>query len=123
MININDVIYAHEMLIANTGGSDGVRDMGLLESALAAPFASYGGVEFYPTIQEKAARLAYGIVKNHPFVDGNKRIGVLVMYTFLEAEEIMLNCSDADLIKLGLSLADGSYNEADVLEFIKTHES
>ena len=123
MIRIDDIIYAHELLIEKTGGISGVRDIGLLESAVAAPFASFGDFDFYPTIQEKAARLGYGVIKNHPFVDGNKRIGVLVMMTFLEAHDIMLDCSDADLIKLGWSLAGGSCSEEDVLKFIMEHES
>ena len=76
----------------------------------------------YPTIKEQAARLAYGIIKNHPFVDGNKRIGIMVMLVFLEANKVMLNCSDGDLVKLGLSVADGTFNENDILEFIIKHE-
>jgi death-on-curing protein len=122
MIYIDDIIYAHKMLIEKTGGASGLRNRGLLESALAAPFASFGGIEFYSTIQEKAAKLAYAIINNHPFVDGNKRIGVLTMVIFLEAKGIMLDYSDEDLIKLGLSLADGTYDENDVLEFILKHE-
>ena len=122
MINIDDIIFAHGLLIENTGGSMGLRDIGLLESAVAAPFASYGGVDFYPTIQEKAARLAYGIIKNHPFIDGNKRIGVLVMIAFLESCDIMLECADSDLVKLGLSVADGTFDDNDILEFIIKHE-
>ena len=121
MISIADIIYAHEMLIKYTGGMSGLRDIGLLESAVAAPFVSYGGFSLYPTIQAKAARLAYGIIKNHPFVDGNKRIGILVMITFLESHDIMLNCSDNELIKLGLSVADGTFDEKDILEFIIKH--
>lgn len=118
MINIDDIIYAHELLIKNTGGTGGIRDMGLLESAVAAPFHSYGGIDFYPTIQSKAARLTYGIIKNHPFTDGNKRVGILTMLAFLESYDIMLDCSDNDLIKLGFSIADGSCGENDILDFI-----
>jgi len=122
-LTINQVIDMQDSLIQHTGGSAGLRDTGLLESALAAPFASFGGVYLYPTIQEQAARLAYGIVSNHPFVDGNKRIGVLALLTFLKENGIILDCTNADLIKLGLSLADGTYGAQDVLEFIIKHES
>ena len=122
MIKIDDIIYAHELLIENTGGASGLRDMGLLESAVAAPFVSFGGFSPYPTIQTKAARLAYGLIKNHPFVDGNKRIGVLAMITFLESCEIALDCSDDDVVELGLSVADGTFDYDDILEFIIKHE-
>ena len=122
MIKIEAVIRAHELLVEKSGGSHGLRDKGLLESALAAPFATFGGVYLYPTVHEQAARLAYGIVNNHPFIDGNKRIGVLVMLAFLEEKGITLVYSDEDLIELGLSLADGTYDENDVLEFIFKHE-
>jgi len=118
MIYIDDIIYAHELLIKSTGGTPGVRDINLLKSAIDAPFASFDGFIPYPTIKERAARLAYGIIKNHPFVDGNKRIGIMVMITFLEAYGIMLNCSESDLAKLGLSVADGTYDYYDILEFI-----
>ena len=70
------VLLLHTQLIEATGGSDGIRDVGLLESALESPFQSYGGEELYPSIQAKAARLCYGLVKNHAMIDGNKRIGV-----------------------------------------------
>ena len=69
------ILLLHTQLIEITGGSDGIRDIGLLESALESPFQSYGGVELYPSIQAKAARLCYGMVKNHAMIDGNKRIG------------------------------------------------
>ena len=73
------ILILHSELIKMTGGSDGIRDIGLLESALETPFQSYGGEELYPSIQAKAARLCYGLVKNHAMVDGNKRIGVHTM--------------------------------------------
>ena len=77
------ILTLHSELIKMTGGSDGIRDIGLLESALETPFQSYGGEELYPSIQAKAARLCYGLVKNHAMVDGNKRIGVHAMLVFL----------------------------------------
>ena len=121
-LTVNQIINMQDSLIKNTGGLPGIRDIGLLESALAAPFASFGGAELYPTVQEQAARLAYGITNNHAFVDGNKRIGVLALLTFLAQNGILLDCSNKDLIKLGLSVADGTYNENNILEFIMKHE-
>ena len=72
------VLLLHTQLIETTGGSDGIRDMGLLESVLESPFQSYGGEEVYPSIQAKAARLCYGLVKNHAMIDGNKRLGAML---------------------------------------------
>lgn len=77
------ILLLHEQLIAETGGSSGLRDEGMLDSALNAPFQAFGGEDVYPSLQQKAARLCFGLVKNHPFVDGNKRIGAHVMLVFL----------------------------------------
>jgi death-on-curing protein len=115
------VIILHEILVKYSGGADGIRDMGLLESALEAPFITFGGVSNYPTPHSKAARLGFGLVKNHPFVDGNKRIGVLAMISFLELNGIKLTCTDDELVKIGLGLADGSMDEKTLLEFIIKH--
>ena len=76
------VLLLHQILIEQTGGEDGVRDMGLLESALAACDATFDGKELFPAKEEKAARLCTGLISNHAFVDGNKRIGIYVMLTF-----------------------------------------
>lgn len=77
------ILMLHTQLIQQTGGSDGVRDYNLLDSALENPFQSFGGEELYPTIQAKAARLGYGLIKNHCMIDGNKRIGTHAMLVFL----------------------------------------
>jgi len=115
------VIVLHEILLKYSGGEDGIRDEGLLDSALEAPFAAYDGTSAYPTPQGKAARLAYGLVKNHPFVDGNKRIGVLAMVSLLEINGIKLACTDDELVTVGLGLADGSIDERALLGFIVEH--
>lgn len=77
------VISLHERLIEATGGSNGIRDAGMLDSALANPFQSFEDEELYPSVQAKAAQLCFGIVKNHPMVDGNKRLGTHVILVFL----------------------------------------
>jgi death-on-curing protein len=115
------VIILHEILVKYSGGVEGIRDIGLLESSLEAPFITFGGISNYPTTHGKAARLAFGLIKNHPFVDGNKRIGVLAMISFLELNGIRLICTDAELIKIGIGLADGSINEKTLLGFIVKH--
>ena len=107
------VLLLHRLIAESTGGSIGVRDESLLESALESAFSGFGDTEFYPTKEEKGARLGYCLITNHAFVDGNKRIGVYVMLTFLEVNGIRLDCSDDELVSVGLSVADGkmSYNE------------
>ena len=81
------VIKIHDMLIEQTGGSNEIRDEGLLDSALNAPFQTFDGEYIYKTVKAKAAKLGYFLVKNHPFIDGNKRTGILVMITFLEIND------------------------------------
>ncbi len=80
------ILLMHDQLLAQTGGLPGLRDKGLLESALSAPFHSFGDAEAYPSLPQKAARLCYGLVKNHPFVDGNKRIGAHAMLVFFSCQ-------------------------------------
>ena len=83
-ISKDQVLMLHSMVIKQSGGIDGIRDNGLLESALNTPFQSFSNEELYPSIQGKAARLCYSIINNHPFIDGNKRIGILAMLMFLK---------------------------------------
>lgn len=116
------VLLLHQIIIAQTGGEDGVRDMGLLESALAACDATFDGKELFPSKEEKAARLCTGLISNHAFVDGNKRIGVYVMLTFLEVNGIRLQVSDEELVAIGLSLAQSTMKYEDLLDWIRKHE-
>jgi death-on-curing protein len=92
------VLLLHQLIAEETGGSVGVRDVGLLESALNNAYATFGGEELYKTKEEKAASLGFSLISNHAFVDGNKRIGVYVMLTFLGAEGIKMNCTNADVV-------------------------
>ena len=112
------IILLHSMAINKTGGLDGIRDEGLLESAINSPFQSFGGVELFPQIECKAAHLAFNIINNHPFLDGNKRIGILVMMVFLEVNNIKLQCSDEDIIDLGIGIAENRYNSEHIEEWI-----
>ena len=117
-LKLDQIIKLHEMLLKETGGSPGLRDVSLLESAINSPFQTFDKVSLYPTLERKAARLGYGIVKNHPFLDGNKRIGLLAMLTFLEINGIELQYTDEELIKIGLALADGTFSEKQLLTWI-----
>lgn len=103
------VLLLHRLIAESTGGSMGVRDEALLESALESAFSGFGSTEFYPTKEEKGARLGYALISNHAFVDGNKRIGVYVMLTFLEVNGIRLCYTDEDIVKIGLGVAEWFY--------------
>ena len=116
------VLLLHSQLIQEFGGGDGLREEGLLESALASPFQSFGGEDLYPSIQAKAAQLGYGLIKNHPFLDGNKRIGAHVMLVFLSLNGIELSYSQEELIETILAAAAGKMDNQDLLLWIIHHE-
>ena len=116
------ILLLHEQLIAETGGSSGLRDEGMLDSALNAPFQSFGGEDVYPSLQQKAARLCFGLVKNHPFVDGNKRICAHVMLVFLALNGIELQHTQTELSDVILQLAAGTIQSSDLLNWILTHQ-
>jgi len=117
------VLLLHKFIAEETGGSIGVRDEALLESALEAAFAGFGDKEFYPSKEEKGARLGYSLVSNHAFVDGNKRIGMYVMITFLEVNGIHLNCTNEEVSQMGLALADGSVGYEELLKWVREHRT
>lgn len=117
------VLLLHEQLIAETGGSSGIRDEGLLESALSAPFQGFGGMDAYPSIQQKAARLGYGLVMNHPFVDGNKRIGAHTMLVFLALNGITLTYTQQELADIILQVASGQADYNALFHWLIFHET
>ena len=116
------VKHLHQLLAEATGGSIGVQDEGLLDSALESAFSGFGEQEFYPSKEEKGARLGYALISNHAFVDGNKRIGIYIMLTFLEMNGIRIQCTDEELVHIGLSVADGSMKYEDLLQWVRDHE-
>ena len=115
------VLLLHRLIAEETGGSIGLRDEGLLESALEAAFSTFGGVELYPTKEEKGARLGYNLISNHAFVDGNKRIGMYVMLTFLEVNGIHMDCTNEDVATVGLAVAAGEMGYDSLLEWVREH--
>ncbi len=117
------VLLLHRLLAEETGGSIGVRDEALLESALEGAFAGFGDREFYPTKEEKGARLGYTLISNHAFIDGNKRIGMYVMLTFLEVNGIRVNCTNEDVARVGLCVADGSMDYEALLRWVVEHRA
>ena len=116
------ILMLHSQLIEVSGGSDGVRDYNLLDSALESPFQSFGGEDLYPTVQAKGARLGYGLIKNHCMVDGNKRIGTHAMLVFLALNGIELKYTQKELYETILKVADGSMEYDDLLQWVLEHE-
>lgn len=116
-----EVLRLHEKLLEKTGGLPGVRDMGMLESAVLNCMQTFNETDLYPTVLEKSARTAFSICKNHPFNDGNKRTAILTMLVILKLNSINLTYSQKELIDLGLGIADGSVNYENIVEWIKQH--
>ena len=120
-ITMDKALHLHHMMAEATGGSVGVREEGLLSSALEGAFGGFGDMEFYPTLAEKGARLGYALIANHAFVDGNKRIGIFIMLTFLAVNGLHISCTNDDIIAIGLGVADGSMSYEALLEWVRAH--
>ena len=118
-VDFNVALRLHELVASVTGGSVGIRDKALLESALESPFLTFGGEDLYATLEAKGARLGCSLISNHAFVDGNKRIGTLIMLTFLEMNDVHLNLTNEDVEFIAMSVAKGDYKYEDVLNWIE----
>lgn len=113
------VITIHFAAITRFGGMDGVRDEGLLESALGQPFQGFGDDDFYPTVAQKAARYAYGIASNHPFADGNKRTATAVMGAFLRMNGYRFKPRHDELLETMIGVANGSVSFEQLAEWVE----
>lgn len=122
VLSKQQILLLHSQLISETGGSDGLRDVGLLESAINSPFQQFGNEDLYPTIQQKASRLCFGLVNNHPFIDGNKRIGAHVMLVFLALNGIELEYTQDDLSSRILKLASNEISYQQLTKWIINHQ-
>ncbi len=120
-LGLEEVLEIHADLIETFGGSSGVRDMGLLESALSMPRAGSGGVYFHADVHEMAAAYLFHIVKNHPFVDGNKRTGALSAHVFLRLNGILLDCSNDELAEQVIAIAEGRQDKRSTTDFLRKH--
>ena len=112
------VLLLHKFITEETGGDPSLRDVALLNSALESAFQTFGGRELYPTKEEKGARLGYALISNHAFVDGNKRIGMYVLLTFLETNGIKIRPTVDDVARVGLAVASGTMKYEDLLDWI-----
>lgn len=111
----------YRLITQETGGSVGLRDATLLDSALGSIFQTFNEKELYPTTEEKGARLGFNLISNHAFVDGNKRIGMLVMMTFLEVNGIQIVCTDDDIIEIALAVASGKVIYKELLDWVRKY--
>ncbi len=119
MILLEDILHVHEFSISKFGGSNGIREVGGLESAIARPFQSFGGNDLYPTIFEKAAALGESLIVNHPFVDGNKRTGFLAMFSLLESDGYLLSASQDEAYNFTIKISTGEIRFEEIVEWLK----
>ena len=116
------VLLLHKLITEETGGDSNVRDIALLDSALESVFATFDGKQLYPTKEEKGARLGYALISNHAFVDGNKRIGMYVLLTFLETNGVKIRPSNEEVARVGLAVASGEMKYQELLDWIIENE-
>ena len=112
------ILLLHKLITEETGGDPNIRDLALLDSALESAFQTFDGQELYPTKEEKGARIGYALISNHAFVDGNKRIGMYVLLTFLEVNGIRIYPSEEEVVRVGLAVASGEMKYEELLEWI-----
>lgn len=122
ILSKEQILFMHKQLIDETGGLDGVRDEALLDSAINAPFQKFDGADLFPTVQQKAARLCFGIIKNHAFVDGNKRIGAHTMLVFLALNGIEIDYTQKELYQIILDIASGKLELDSLTHWIIEHQ-
>lgn len=123
LLSKEQIIALHAELIRETGGIEGLRDEGLLDSAINTPFHSYGGTDAFPSIQQKGARLGFGLIRNHAFIDGNKRIGAHAMLIFLSLNGIELDYTQNELSDIILKTASDECSFDDLVKWIIKHQS
>lgn len=120
-LTVEQVLFIHMRLIAETGGSPGLRDLALLESAVARPQATFGGEDLYPDLFVKAAALLDSLVRNHPFVDGNKRVGVTAAGLFLRLNNQQLTASNAELEQFALQSARSELDVEEIAAWLRSY--
>lgn len=113
------VLLLHQLITQETGGDPGLRDIGLLDSALESAYATFDGIDLYPSKAEKAARIGFSLISNHAFVDGNKRIGMYIMLTFLEVNGLKARPTNAEVVRVGLAVAAGTMKYEELLSWVR----
>lgn len=120
-VSLDEVLEAHKQTLQQSGGAQGVRDLGAVESAVAQPLMSFGGEELYPPIVEKAAALGFSLIQNHPFVDGNKRTGLIVLATFLRINGYKVNATVDELETVIVQVASSALGRDEFTEWLRDH--
>ncbi len=120
-LTLSEVLKLHRLVIRQSGGGEGIRELGGVMSALAQPEMTFGGSELYPSIEAKAAALCFSLVSNHPFIDGNKRIGHAAMETFLILNGYELDAPIDDAEQAILRLASGKLSRDELVEWVRSH--
>jgi death-on-curing protein len=123
MISKEEVFLIHDEVVKLHGGANGIRDLGGLESAIARPYQSFAAEDLYPTCFEKAAAIGESIIMNHPFIDGNKRTGYVLMELLLRIEEIKINASDDDLYTFVIKISTGEFKFEQIVEWLNQNTS
>lgn len=118
-LNQNQVLKLHEKIIKEFGGIPGIRNEASLQSALANPLQTFAGLDLYPSVFDKAVQLCFGIIKNHPFLDGNKRLGLHLMLILVHINGLKIDIAHDELIDIIFKVADGTFNQQDFLQALK----
>jgi death-on-curing protein len=122
-LSLEQILKFHTRIIQATGGSDGVRDLGLIESALRKADATFDGRELYDGNVNKISVITFSLIKNHGFIDGNKRIGVATMLLLLRLNEISIRYEQEEVVELGLKTAEGKFREENIQRWIEEHQA
>lgn len=120
-LTAEQILFIHARLIDETGGSHGVRDLSMLLSAAGRPQATYGGRDLYPDIFDKASALMDSLIRNHPFLDGNKRTGVAAAVLFLRINGYQFDCPEAELVSFAIRVAESKHGSNEIAAWLKVH--
>lgn len=120
-LSLEDVLLLHHLSIEKSGGSHGLRDPGLLDAAVHRPQATFSGEDLYPSIFDKAGALCHSLIKNHAFVDGNKRTSLLAAMTFLELNDYRFECEQEELVTFGLKINNENISAEAIASWLKEH--
>jgi death on curing protein len=120
-LGLDEVLAIHREQVDLYGGTEGVRDLGLLESAVAAPEASFDGAYLHGTLPEMAAAYLFHLAQNHPFLDGNKRVAAASMFLFLYMNDLELECTEDELVELVVGAASSKTTKAEIAVFVSAH--
>lgn len=120
-LTTEDVLLLHHLSIEKSGGSHGLRDAGLLDAAVHRPQATFAGEDLYPTLFDKAGALCHSLIKNHAFVDGNKRTSLLSSMTFLELNGYIFDCGQDELVDFGLKIDNENISPEGIFSWLKSH--